>query len=210
MTFTIHTSPQGTPEWLQARAGCVTGSRASDVLAKIKSGEAAARRDYRHQLLAERLTGRPEDSGFTNAAMQWGTEQEPFARMAYEAATGNMVRETGFIRLDAQPVGCSLDGDVDEFTGIIEIKCPKTSTHVSWMLAGKLPSQHVAQITHNLWVTGAKWCDFVSYDPRLPENMRLFIVRVTREELDLTGYATDLAQFIVELDELEQQLRSRK
>lgn len=208
--ITIHDAPQGTPEWLSARAGCVTGSRASDVLAKIKTGEAAARRDYRTQLVAERLTGRPEESGFVNDAMRWGTEQEPFARMAYEAETGNLVRETGFIRMTGKPVGCSLDGDVDDFTGIVEIKCPKTSTHISWMLAGKLPAQHVAQVTHNMMVTGAKWCDFVSYDPRLPDNLRLFIVRVNREDVDIEGYTKELDQFLADVAGTESQLRARQ
>lgn len=208
--ITIHDAPQGTPEWLSARAGCVTGSRASDVLAKIKTGEAAARRDYRTQLVAERLTGRPEESGFVNDAMRWGTEQEPFARMAYESETGNMVRETGFIRMTDKYVGCSLDGDIDDFTGIVEIKCPKTSTHIGWMLAGKLPSQHVAQVTHNMMVTGAKWCDFVSYDPRLPDNLRLFIVRVNREDVDIDGYKKELDQFLAEVAETESQLRARQ
>lgn len=209
MKFTIHDAPQGTPEWLAARAGRVTGSRAGDVLAKIKSGEAAARRDYRVQLLAERLTGKPQEDGFTNAAMQWGTEQEPFARMAYEAKTGRLVQETGFLAVDDMAVGCSLDGDVESFKGILEFKCPKTSTHVDWLLSGVVPSKHVPQVTHNLWVTGADWCDFVSFDPRLPDNLQLFIVRVNRSDVDIEGYAKEVSAFLAELDVLEAQMRAR-
>ena len=164
MTFTIHTAPQGTPEWLAARAGRATGSRASDILAKIKSGEAAARRDYRVQLATERLTGQPQEAGFVSADMKWGTDQEPFARMAYEAHTGIIVRETGFLAHNTLAIGCSLDGDADNFAGIVEYKCPKSATHIKWLLAGVVPPDHVPQITHNLWVTGCKYADFVSFD----------------------------------------------
>lgn len=207
MNFTIHDAPQGTPEWLAARAGRVTGSRASDVLAKIKTGEAAARRDYRVQLLAERLTGQPQGADFVSKDMAWGTEQEPFARMAYEAHTGLIVRETGFLAHNDLAVGCSLDGDVDGFRGICEFKCPKSATHVNWLLAGVVPSQHIPQITHNLWVTGAEWCDFASFDPRLPEHLQLFVVSVQRSDVDIEGYAREVMAFIAELDELEAKLR---
>lgn len=210
MNYTIHTAPQGTPEWLAARAGCATGSRAGDILARIKSGEAAARRDYRYQLAAERLTGKPQDDVFVNAAMQWGTEQEPFARMAYEAATGNIVRETGFLRLDGQYVGCSLDGDVDDMAGIIEIKCPKTATHIEYLTACNVPTKYLPQIRHNLHVSGAQWCDFISFDPRLPDNLQLLVVRVSRADADVEGYAAELQQFLAEVSALENQLRNRK
>lgn len=207
MNFTIHDAPQGTPEWLAARAGRVTGSRASDVLAKIKTGEAAARRDYRVQLLAERLTGQPQGPDFVSSDMKWGTEQEPFARMAYEAHTGLIVRETGFLAHNTLSVGCSLDGDVDGFKGIVEFKCPKTATHIGWMLAKVIPSQHIPQITHNLWVTGAEWCDFASFDPLLPEHLQLLVVRVQRLDVDIEGYAREVMAFIAELDDLEAKLR---
>lgn len=208
MNFTIHNAKQGTEEWLQARAGCVTGSRASDVLAKIKTGEAAARRDYRIQLLAERLSGKPQEDGFISKEMQWGNEQEPLARMAYEAATGVIVRETGFIRHNKLPVGCSVDGDIENFTGLVEFKCPKTATHIGWLVDGCLPSKHAPQITHNLWVTGAKWCDFVSFDPRLPEHLQLFMVRVERDSLDLAGYENEVLKFLAELAALEDKLKT--
>ena len=209
MTFTIHTAQQGTPEWLAARAGRATGSRASDILAKIKSGEAAARRDYRVQLAAERLTGQPQEAGFVSADMKWGTDQEPFARMAYEAHTGIIVRETGFLAHNTLAIGCSLDGDADNFAGIVEYKCPKSATHIKWLLAGVVPSDHIPQITHNLWVTGAQWCDFASFDPRLPENLQLFVVRVNRADVDIAGYTAEVMAFIAEVDSLEQQLRQR-
>jgi hypothetical protein len=160
MKFHIIEHEQRSPEWFLARAGRLTGSRASDVLAKIKTGEAAARRDYRLQLAAERLTGLPQESDFVNAAMQRGIDCEPIAFAAYEAATGEMVRRTGFICASEQMIGCSLDGDVSDFAGIIELKCPKTATHISYLKAGCMPPAHIPQLTHNLWVTGAEWCDF--------------------------------------------------
>lgn len=207
--FTEHHAPQGSPEWLAARAGCATGSRAGDVLAKIKSGEAAARRDYRVQLVAERLTGKPQDDVFINDAMRWGTEQEPNARMAYEAATGNIVRESGFLRMTDWQVGCSLDGDVDGLTGIVEIKCPKTATHIDYLTNGVVPAKHLPQIRHNLWVTQAKWCDFISFDPRLPENLQLFVCRIRAEDADLQAYESELLAFLSEVDALELKLRER-
>lgn len=207
MNFTIHDAPQGSPEWLAARAGRLTGSRAADMLATIKTGEAAARRDYRVQLVTERLTGRPQEDGFVSADMRWGTEQEPFARMAYEAQTGVIVRETGFLALDDYMAGCSLDGDVQNFTGIVEFKCPKSATHISYIDGGKLPSKYEPQVTHNLWVTGAQWCDFVSFDPRMPANLQLFVIRVLRANVDIDGYEKSALAFLSEVDALEQRLR---
>lgn len=210
MKFTILTDPQGSPEWLLNRCGVLTGSRAGDVLAKIKTGEAAARRDYRVQLLCERLTGRATEQGFVSKDMEWGTEQEPFARAAYEIATGNFVRQTGFLKCSDLAVGCSLDGDSNDFKIIQEIKCPKTATHLKWMLNGEIPSEHIPQITHNAWVTGASQCDFISYDPRLPEHLQLFIVSVKREKLNIAEYEKEALQFLKELDELEDKLRNHQ
>jgi hypothetical protein len=210
VTFTISKAEQRSPEWFAARAGRVTGSRASDVLATIKSGEAAARRDYRAQLLAERLTGQPQEDGYVNAAMQWGIDQEANAFAAYEAHSGHLVNRTGFLSCDELMIGCSLDGDVNGFTGIVELKCPKTATHLKYLKAGVVPSEHVPQIVHNLLVTNAQWCDFVSYDPRLPEEYRLFVVRMPRDEKQIASYQVALSLFLsdVEKDVAElQQLR---
>lgn len=200
MRFKIIEAEQRSPEWFLARAGRLTGSRANDILAKIKSGEAAARRDYRLQLTAERLTGLPQESDFVNAAMQRGIDCEPLAFAAYEAATGEMVRRTGFICADELMVGCSLDGDVSDFQGIIELKCPKTATHLTYFKAGGLPAMHLAQVTHNLWVTGAQWCDFVSWDDRLPKALQLFKVRVHAQDLDIESYDGAAMQFLAEVE----------
>jgi len=202
--FTIIDVPQGSPEWLAARCGLLTGSRAKDVLATIKSGEAAARRDYRMQLIAERLTGVPQESGFVSDAMRHGTETEPLARAAYEAVTGRLVEQTGFLRHNTHAMGCSLDGHLDDFEGIVEIKCPQTATHLGYLRANAVPANHLPQIRHNLLVTGASFCDFVSYDPRLPPDLALFWKRVYALDLDLAAYERAALAFLEEVDaELE-------
>jgi hypothetical protein len=171
------------------------------MLATIKSGEAAARRDLRLQLVCERLTGVSQENGFTNAEMQWGCDHEDEARSMYEAERGVMVRQTGFLAHTSEMAGASLDGDVDDFAGIIEIKAPKSSTHLRTLRAGVVPSEYLnGQITHNLWLTGADWCDFVSYDPRMPERLRLFVCRVMASSLDLAGYEKKLRAFLQEVD----------
>ena len=208
MKFTIIDVPQGSAEWKAARAGRLTGSCAKHVLAKGKAGEAATRADYRFQLLCERLTGMPADDIFITKEMQWGTDQEPFARMAYEAKTGIIVRETGFLRCDDVMAGASVDGDVDNFAGIVEFKCPKTKTHLGWMDNGEVPAEHLPQITCNLWISGAGWCDFVSYDPRLPAGIQLFVKRVRREDVDIPGFESAALQFLREVDDAESKYRA--
>ena len=205
MKFTIIDAEQGTLEWFNARLGRVTGSKAGDAIAMTKTGESQKRKDYKVQLLAERLTGQVADN-FVSKDMVWGTEQEPFARMAYESRFGLLVRETGFLAADEHHIGASLDGDVNGFEGIIEIKCPRTSTHIKWMLDARLPDDHAPQVLHNMWVSGAAWCDFISYDPRLPEPMQLFVHRVHRDDAAIKQHADQIFKFLAELDELQQQL----
>lgn len=200
MSFTIIDADQRSPEWFAARAGRLTGSCAADMLATIKSGEAAARRDLRTKLVVERLTGQPQEDGFVNAVMQRGIDKEPEAFAAYEAHSGHVARRTGFLRHDTLMVGCSLDGDVEDFAGIVEVKCPKSATHFGYLKAGYVPSNHLPQIIHNLWVTGAAWCDFVSYDDRFPAPLQLFVCRVVRNELDILAYAKCAEKFLLEVD----------
>jgi len=208
VTFTISTTEQRSPEWVAARLGRVTGSRAADVLAIIKNGEAAARRDYRTQLVVERLTNQSQEDGYTNAAMQWGIDHEADAFAAYEGAQGVLVRRTGFLSVDEPMVGCSLDGDVDEFTGIVELKCPKSATHLKYLRSGGvLPSEHLPQIVHNLWVSGAQWCDFVSFDPRFPPSLQLYIVRVQRDEVAVKSYELAVSLFLSEVSSEVEALR---
>lgn len=203
---------QRSPEWFVARAGRLTGSVADAILAKLKSGgEPAARRDLRLQLAVESLSGQPmETDGFVSKAMQRGIDLEPAAVGAYEAETGNVVRKTGFIISDELPIGCSLDGDVDNLRGILEIKCPNSATHVGYLRAKRLPPDYVAQVTHNLWVTGAEWCDFVSYDDRLPDGLDTFRIRVMRGDLDIAGYAVEAKRFLAEVKAEADQLLALK
>lgn len=201
MTFTVVTAEQRSPEWRKARCGRVTGSRAKDLLATLKgSGEAAARRDYRTQLVTERLTGIPQDSDFVNADMLRGVELEPAAFAAYEAHTGHLARRTGFLAVNEHLIGCSLDGDIDNFAGIVELKVPRSATHLRYLRDGGVPAEHLPQITHNLLCTGAEWCDFASFDPRFPEGLQVFVVRVKKTDVDLDGYMKKVGAF---LDEVE-------
>lgn len=201
MNFTEVIAEQRSVLWFQSRCGLLTGSRASDMLATIKSGEAAARRDYRVQLVTERLTGRPQDDGFINAAMQHGIDMEPAAFAAYESLTGSVAMRTGFLRHTQFGAGCSLDGHVDNFAGIVEIKCPKSATHLGyWRGKGEAPANYLPQITHNLWITGAQWCDFLSFDDRFPEELQTFLVRVTRADVDIEAYEKKALAFLAEVD----------
>jgi predicted phage-related endonuclease len=200
MNFTVIDAPQRSAEWFAARLGRLTGSCAGDMLATIKSGEAAARRDLRIQLVTERLTGQLPDPGFVSAEMQRGIDKEPDAFALYEAVTGSVVRRTGFISHNSLPIGCSLDGDVDHFTGLIELKCPKSATHYGYFKADAVPANHMPQILHNLWVTGAQWCDFVSFDDRFPAGLQLFVKRVQRDEAALADYEKKALAFLAEVD----------
>lgn len=199
--FTIIDADQRSAAWFAARCGRLTGSRASDMLATIQKGEAAGRRDLRAQLVVERLTGRPQEDSYVNAVMQHGIDTEPLAFAAYEALTGHVARRTGFLAHTELPVGCSLDGDVDDFTGIVELKCPKSATHLSYLRSGgDLPANHRPQVLHNLWVTGAQWCDFVSFDNRFPPELQLFHVRVEASAFDLMTYERAVKAFLAEVD----------
>ncbi len=200
MTFSILEASQRSPEWYAARLGRLTGSRAGDMLAKIKTGEAAARRDYRIQLVCERLTGVSQEDAFINKEMQRGIDLEPAAFAAYEAATGTIVRCTGFLMHDSLMAGCSLDGDVGGFKGIVELKCPKSATHLKYIRGKALPGDYVGQVTHNLWVSGAEWADFASFDDRFPPHLQLFRVRIRREQLDMQAYEREALAFLGEVE----------
>jgi len=192
---------QGSDEWFAARAGHVTGSRAADVIATLKTGKpTASREDYKAQLVCERLTGKPQESGYTNAAMERGKELEPHARAAYEAHTGYLVLESGFLTLDDPAyVGCSVDGVIVGLPKILEIKCPGAKNHLKWLHAGTVPSEYLPQIMHNLWVTGAESCDFVSYHPDFPPHLRLQIVSVVAIPEQIAQYAAQVRAFLDEI-----------
>ena len=199
---------QRTEEWFAARLGKVTASRVADVLAKIKSGESASRKNYKMELVVQRLTGKVGES-FNKAAMEWGTEQEPFARMAYEAHTGTFVKEEGFVdHPTIEGFGCSPDGIVGE--GLIEIKCPNTANHIETVLENKAPSKYIPQMQAQMACTGAKWCDFVSFDPRVPEDLQLLVVRVERDQEYIDSMEVEVKQFLSEVLDLFNQLKARQ
>lgn len=201
MRFQIIEAEQRSEEWFAARAGRATGSRAADILAKIKSGEAAARRDYRVQLAVERIIGRPQEDGYVSKDMQRGIDREPAMVAAYEAYSGNIVRQTGFLSMVDCPAGCSLDGDIDNFNGILEGKCPKSATHVEYLRRNRVPPEYVPQCTHDLWVSGAEYVDFVSFDDRMPEGLQFLCVRAFRDEFDIAAYERALRAFLAEVEE---------
>ncbi len=206
MNATIVQCEQRTPEWFQARAGRLTGSCAGDMLATIKSGEAAARRDLRMSIVVERLTGNSQEGGYVNAEMQRGIEKEPDAIAAYEALTGLVVQRVGFVAHPSLPVGCSPDGYVDDWRGLVSVKCPKTATHVRYLRSGAMPADYVPQMLHELWVTDAAYYDFVSFDDRLPPSLQIFYVRVLRNDAAVREYADKAQAFLAEVEAEYQQL----
>lgn len=197
---------QQSEQWFAQRLGKVTGSRFKDVLASIKNGEAAARRNYRAQLVLERLTGAREET-YTNTAMQWGNDNEPLARVAYEARTGLVVAEVDFINRESLQSGVSPDGLVGTDGGI-EIKCPyQSAVHLDTLKNG-MPPEHMAQVQGAMWVTGRQWWDFVSYDPRFPESLQLYVERISRDEIYIGNLEREVIKFLSEVDaEVEQLLK---
>ena len=197
---------QRTTEWHQARLGKVTASRVSEVIAK---GKGATRESYMADLIVERLTGQ-RGGGFSTAHMEWGTEQEPHARAAYSARTGELVEEVGFIQHPRlEHAGASPDGLVND-EGLVEFKCPATSTHLDTLLAGEVPTKYIPQIQFQMACTGRKWCDFVSYDPRLPEHLRMFVKRVERDDKYITTLEGEVKTFLAELNEKLEKLQELK
>jgi len=198
---------QGSEAWKQARIGRVTASRIKDILAQGKGGtESASRADYRMQLACEVLTGQPQEDTFFSKEMAWGTDQEPFARGAYNASEDVIVDQVGMVihpkddRCAASPDGLiNWDGKGSP-EGLIEVKCPKTKTHVGYIQAGGVPTDYQPQMLWQMAVTGAKWCDFVSYDPRLPENLQLYICRFERDDARIAEIEREVARFLDEVD----------
>jgi hypothetical protein len=180
--------------------GRVTGSRAADVVASIKSGEAAARRDYRMELVTERLAGLASEDAYVTADMQRGIDLEPQAFATYEALRGELVQTSGFLSHTEHMAGCSLDGHIGDFAGILEIKCPRSANHLAIVRAGEVPTKYLPQITHNLWISGAAWCDFLTFDPRFPSPFQAAILRVERDEAAIAAYEAKVLAFLREVE----------
>ncbi len=199
---------QGTDEWRQARVGSPGGSRIADMLAKTKTGWGAMRANLMAELVAERLTGVPYE-GYTSAAMERGKEVEADARRAYAFRTGNVVAETGlWVHPTIKGTHASPDGLVGD-DGVVEFKCPNTATHLETLRGAIIPKVYREQQLWEMACTGRQWCDFVSFDPRLPESMSLSITRVRLDRERLAEVEAEVRIFLKELDETVADLRQR-
>ena len=207
--YIVCDAPQGSAQWHNDRLGKVTGARCAAIFATVKSGEAATRANLRTTLVLERLTGKPAEQSFSDTDdIKWGREQEPFSRMAYEIQNGLTVRESGFIYLPDIEAGCSLDGFIDDGRlGIWESKSPKSKNHYACLLAGEVPSIYMPQVMHNMWITGAEFCDFTSFDPRMPEKLQFFFVRVERDQKRIDEHEKAVLQFLREVAKEENEMQ---
>lgn len=197
---------QGTDEWFAVRLGKATASRIADVIARTKTGPGASRKNYLAELVAERLTGLPA-ARFTNAAMQWGSDTEPQARAAYEFMHDAAVAEVGFV---VHPrivmAGASPDGLVGG-DGLVEIKSPNTATHIDTLLGAPIDGRYVTQMQFQMACTERAWCDWVSFDPRMPEDLRLVVRRVPRDETVIAELEAAVTEFLAEVDAVVKRLR---
>lgn len=200
---------QGTAEWLQLRCGRATGSNFDACLAKGKGGaEATTRRNYRVRLALEQITGKVMESGFKSSAMDQGTEREPYARMGYESRTGHIVQEVAFVPHSFLMAGVSPDGLVGE-QGMVEFKCPTPAVHWEYLqLTGEPPSEYKAQVMGQMWVTGRKWCDFVSYNPDFPEELQLHVVRVARDKFYIAQLDAEVTLFLRDVTKTVSEIRA--
>jgi len=190
---------QGTHEWFEARYGNATASRIVDIMAKTKSGYSASRDNYMAQLICERMTG-SSGNDFTSAAMQWGIDTEPHARSEYEARTGVLVGKASYYphpTIDRS--GASPDGMVGE-DGLLEIKCPNTATHIKTLLGSKLDRKYYLQMQWQMACTERVWCDFVSFDPRMPEELQYYSERVERNDELIEEISVEVQTFLIDLD----------
>jgi putative phage-type endonuclease len=202
---------QGTPEWFAARLGKATASRIADIMARTKTGYSTSRANYAAELVCERLTGQVTET-FKSAAMQYGTETEPEARDAYVFMTDLNVLQVGLIdhpriaMAAASPDGIVLDNF--EPVGLIEIKCPNSATHIDTLLSKTIPDKYWKQMQWQMACTGAPWCDYVSYDKRLPPSMRMYIERVKREDDAINAMEREVIQFLYEVEATVRKLRA--
>jgi putative phage-type endonuclease len=190
---------QRSEAWYAARRGCCTASRFYDIIAGTKTGYASTRKNYRAEITIERLTGQSIDM-YENQAMVWGREMEVLARTTYMLTTGNFVTECGFFAHNELAVGASPDGLI-ESDGTIEIKSPNPATHIDTLRQGSIPAKYIPQVQGQLWITGRQWCDFISFDPRLPENAQLFIQRIERDNDYIAYLEQEVVKFLAEVDE---------
>jgi len=198
--FTIIDAPQRSDAWFAARVGRLTGSVVGEMLAKIQKGEAAGRRNLRLRLVLEQVTGKPQEPSFVSPAMTTGIEREDAAFAAFESLTGNLAVRTGFLAHNTLKAGCSLDGHVGAYEGIIEIKSPQPPAHLEYLKTGTVPGDYLKQILHGLWITGAAWCDWLSYNPDFPEALQVKLVRIPRDEPAIAAYEKAVVLFLADVD----------
>ena len=198
---------QRTDSWFQARCGKVTASSVYKVMAKTKTGWSADRDNYKAQLVVERLTGKPAKT-YSNAAMEWGVQTEAEARAAYEARMGVLVTEVGFMpHPTIEMCGASPDGVVGD--GLVEIKCPETATMIDQLLTRKIPDKYMKQMQLQMKCADKKWCDFVVYDPRMPESMQMFVARVERDDRFIAEMEAEIVKFLAEVDSTVAKLKEQ-
>lgn len=200
--FTVVDALQRSPAWVTARLGKLTSSRAVDMLSEPRSGtaETAGRRHLRVQLALERVTGRPQDADYVSRAMQQGIDREPRAREAYELLTGHLVTQTGFLASTTHAAGASLDGHVGDVEGLVELKCPLAATHLEYLQTGVVPLAYQKQLVHLFWITGARWCDWLSFHPEFPAGLQVKLVRVVRDDAAVATYAQIATIFLAQVD----------
>lgn len=196
---------QGSDAWFAQRLGKLTASRMADVIARTKDGYSTSREKYLVELALERITGARQEA-YSNAAMEWGTNSEPLARAAYEAETGFLVVETGMVpHPRIAMAGASPDGLVNH-DGLLEIKCPQSATHIKNLCSGKPEGKYLTQMMWQLSCTGRDWCDFVSYDPRMPDGLQLMVTRIERDDKRIQQLEEEAEKFLIEVDAMVQRL----
>lgn len=207
MNYTVIDCDQRSELWKAARAGRLTGSVASDAMSKQRSKPkefTAARKHLRMRLALERILGRPQEREFTTAAVQHGIEREPIALARYEAVSGEILTRVGFLSHNEVLAGCSLDAAVmpgKRIEGIVEAKCPESATHFEYLRTRQIPYDYRWQCLHNLWMSGADWCDFISFDDRFPEDLQYLCVRLERDAQEVREYEIQVCRFLAEVAE---------
>jgi putative phage-type endonuclease len=190
---------QRSPLWFESRLGVATASRFKDIMARTRTGYSAQRKNYMAELVSERLTGASQDN-YQSQAMQWGVENEDTALLEYSLLTNVEVEQTSLWLHDTLKAGASPDGLVSD-DGIVEIKCPNTATHIETLQKRSVPSQYWSQVQGQLWITERLWCDFISYDPRLPANAQLIVLHVERDEEYIAKLEQEVKEFLQEVDD---------
>lgn len=194
---------QRSDDWFEKRVGRATTSRFNDVIAKTRNGYASTRANYKAELVIERLTGQRAEM-FSSRAMDWGTETEELARLEYALTTNNKVQETGFYIHETLMCGASPDGLVVDNNGAVigglEIKCPNPATHIDTLRRQSIPTKYIPQVQGQMWLAGLPWVDFISFDPRMPDQAQQFIQRVYRDDEYIKMLEDEVTTFLKEVD----------